>query len=55
MYQYVINWMGQFTVRDFVILYRASFVDSITDYDGFSPRRSCEVDRGHRVYFNFLI
>ncbi len=26
------------------MLYRASGVDGITDYNGFSPRRSCEVD-----------
>ncbi len=45
LYQYVINWIGQFTVRDLSYWYRASFVDSITDYDGFSPRRSCDVDR----------
>ncbi len=34
------------------MLYRAaSSVDSITDYNGFSPRRSREVDR---VYLTFL-
>ncbi len=27
------------------MLYRASGVDSITDYNGFSPLRSLEVDR----------
>ncbi len=31
---------GAVYCEGFVILYRASFVDSITDYDGFSPRRS---------------
>ncbi len=36
------------------MLYRASGVDSITDYEGFSPRRSLEVDMGHRVYLTFL-
>ncbi len=36
----------------FVVLYRAaSSVDSITDYNQFSPRRSHEVDR---VYLTFL-
>ncbi len=29
----------------FVVSYRASGVDGITDYNGFSPCRSCEVDR----------
>ncbi len=29
----------------FVVLYRASGVDSITDYNGFAPRCSREVDR----------
>ncbi len=33
------------------MLYRASGVDSITDYNGFSPRHSCEVDP---VYLTFL-
>ncbi len=32
-------------MRDFIVLYRASGVDRITDYNGFSPRRSREVDR----------
>ncbi len=27
------------------MLYRASVVDSITDYNVFSPHYSCEVDR----------
>ncbi len=31
--------------------YRAASVDSITDYNGFSPHRSSEVDR---VYLTFL-
>ncbi len=33
------------------MLYRAASVDSITDYNEFSPRRSREVDR---VYLTFL-
>ncbi len=35
----------------FVSYCATSSLDSITDYNGFSPRRSCEVDR---VYLTFL-
>ncbi len=39
-------------MRDLLLSYRAaSSVDNITDYNGFSPRRSREVDR---VYLTFL-
>ncbi len=50
--QYVINRTRQFTVRDLSCdLYRAaSSVDSITDYNEFSPRRSREVDGVHLTF-----
>ncbi len=36
------------------MLYHASGVDRITDYNGFSPRRSREGRQGHKVYLTFL-